>query len=301
MRDCLLTRVFLGLLVVLPTVTGCHALHPTPTIPIVVRDAETKEPIPGAEIRLWSPADNSTGRQEPTGTTGPDGVARIKADYSKVADVLIGVTAQDYLPDQVDRVLAGKVPGSPPGGAIVEMFRGPRPVIEVIVPSDFRGEFKVEVKPQEDTQNPERKRVFTCKVPPAGLRPAGGFDFTPVVVHVSGPPILSAEGRIGPEFHGLYADMTPMPAEPKDKDIVMRWVRSEGPDQYFIVGTKVDQLSAQRAAEKQIGPREKSSPNKSGGKGGGGGARGGMGGGGMGGGGMGGGGMTPSGVPAGGL
>jgi uncharacterized membrane protein YgcG len=295
-RDSHLTRVIFGPLCLLFTITGCHMLHPDQTIPVAVVDAETKMPIAGAEISLWSPADKSTGKLEPSGTTGPDGVARIKASFPKEADVLIGVSAPGYLRDEVDRLLAGKAPGAPPDGAIVEVFKGPRPTIELVVPTDFRGELKVEVKVQEEAQNPQQQRVFRYSVPSGVVRPAGGLFGPPPSVLVLGPPVIRADGRLGPEFRGIYANGSPMPAEPKDTEVVLRWVRSEGMDQFFVVGTKIDEESARRAAEKSMRLRDSSGQDKGGGKGkgggggGGGGGRGGMGGGGMGGAGVGGGG-----------
>ncbi len=278
MRDSLLTRMLLGPLALLPILTGCQLWHPTASIPIVVRDAETKEPIPGAEVKLWSPSDNRKTCIEPSGTTGPDGVVRIKAEYPKEADVLVEVTAPGYLQDEMDRILAGKAPGAPEGGGIIEIFRGPRPVIEVVVPTAFRGELKVEMKIQDVTPEQLGMRVFRYQAPLPELTKAGGLGETPVI-HVVGPPIL--DGRLGPEFRGLYSNGSTMPSEPKDKEIVLRWVRSEGLNQYFVVGTKIDQDAARKAAEKIVGSRDLS--NK-----GGGGRRGGGGGGGMGGGGMGG-------------
>jgi uncharacterized membrane protein YgcG len=249
-------------------------MHPTPVIPIVVLDAETKAPIPGAEVRLWSPSDNRKTTVEPSGTTGSDGIVKIKAEYPKEADVLIEVAASGYLQDEMDRVLAGKVTGAPAGGGIVEIFKGPRPNIEIVVPTVFRGDLKVEVKIQDAAPDQLGKRTFRFQAPP----PVLGSSAIPVV-HVVGPPVL--EGRLGPEFHGIYENGTPMPAEPKDKDIVLRWVRSEGLDQYFVVGTKIDQEAARKAAEKTVGSRDsvKSGSGSGGRKGGGGG----MGGGGMGG------------------
>jgi uncharacterized membrane protein YgcG len=261
---------------------GCHVLHPVPTVPILVQDAETKAPIPGAEVQLWTPADNSTGKQEPSGITGPDGVARIKAEFRKESDVLIHVTAPGYLPDDIDHIQAVKLPGAPAGGALIELFAGPRPVVELVVPSDFRGDVKVEVKVPEDARPQVGQRAFRYRLPT--VTPAS-YGTTPVV-RVEGPPLF--ERGLGPEFRGLYADGTPMPAEPKDTDVVLRWVRSAGADQYFVVGTKIDQESARRAAEKNIGPPEPARKASSGGGGGGGGGRGGPRGGGGGGGGSGG-------------
>ncbi len=275
MQGSLLTRILFGPLLLLPTITGCHMLHPTPTIPVVVLDAETKEPIAGAEVQLWTRLDVSPGHVEPSGITGPDGMARIKVAISKEADVLIHVCAPNYLPDAVDLMLAGKGAGAPPGGAIVEMFAGPRPTIQLLVPDNFRGDLKVEVKIQDDAQSHIRQREFLYKVPPLTPLNVAGM---PVVVHVVGPPVF--ERGLGPEFHGLYANGTPMPKEPKDSELVLRWVRSEGLDQYFVVGSKIDQESARRAAEKNIGPRESNNDSKGSGggrRGGGGGNRGGMG------------------------
>jgi hypothetical protein len=278
----LLSRIFFGPLALIPTLVGCQTLHPIPTVPIAVVDAETKAPIPGATVRLWSPADNSPSHIEPSGTTGPDGVARIKAAFPKEADVLIEVSAPGYLSDEMDRTLSAKAPGAPAGGGLVEMFAGPKPYIQLVIPTGFRGDLKAEIKVQDDAPTQPGQRVFTYNVP---LPTVENIVGTPIVVHIVAPPVI--DGRLAP-FRGLYANRTPMPAEPKDSDVVLRWVRSEGLDQYFVVGTKIDQESARRAAEKTIGPRESSGDSKSSGggrRGGGGGGRGGMGGmGGMGGG-----------------
>jgi hypothetical protein len=260
-RCCLLSRILLGAFFSLPSLAGCHTLHSTETIPIVVLDAETKTPIPGATVRLWSPADNSPSHLEPTGQTGPDGMARIKAFFPKEADVLIEVSAPGYLSDEIDRLLSSKAPGAPAGGGIVEMFSGPKPCIQLVIPTGFRGDLKVELKIQDNAPMQPGQRVFTYNVPPTTQASIIG---EPVVVHIVGPPVM--EGRLG-QFRGLYANRAPMPVEPKDTEVVLRWVRSEGLDQYFVVGTKIDEESARRAAEKNIGPRETGGETKGGGGG----------------------------------
>jgi hypothetical protein len=80
MRNPRLTRplLFAALLAVAP---GCQAFHSYRPVPVLVRDAESKQPIPGAHVRISyplmepayaPPADSS-------GPTGADGVARLRA------------------------------------------------------------------------------------------------------------------------------------------------------------------------------------------------------------------------------
>jgi hypothetical protein len=271
-------RVLFGPLCLLPAGAGCRIFQPAEPLPILVRDAETKQPVPGAKVLLWSPEDRSTGKDEPTGTTGADGIARVKSKVPKDADVLIAVSAEGFMPDEVDRAIAVKTAGSPTGGGVIEIFRGPRPTVELLIPSEYRGDVKVIMKIQDDVPFQPGQRTFGYEVPASG------------VVTVIGPPVLA--GSLGATFKGRYANGNPMPDNPKDTDVVLRWVRSEGLDQYFVVGTKIDQDAARRMAEKEV---------RSNGSGGGRGGRRGMsGGGGMGGGmggqGMGaGGGMSPGG------
>lgn len=260
-------RLLFGLFVFLPVFTGCSLFHPAPIVPVLVRDAETKQPVTGAEVQLWSRADTSPGHVDPSGVTGADGMARVKADFPKDSDVTIHAAAPGYLADVMDLVLASKTQGAPAGGGVIEIYRGPRPLIELVVPTEVRGDVKVEVKVSDDDPSPPGQRVWRYSVPVVPVS-AARLGEVPVV-HVTGGPILEHGNR--PEFRGFYPDGRPMPEKPEDGDIVLRWVRSEGADQYFVVGTKIDQESARRASEKNIGPPEKA---KSSGGGGGGGKKG---------------------------
>ena len=270
---------------------GCQTFHPTTPLTVVVRDAETHEPIPEATVRLWRFGSHSEEHDQKF-TTGPDGTATPRVAPPDDGGVMVDVTVPGYLPiapislphDVVDALSSAKPfhpYKGPPLSITVETFAGPRPKAELVIPSSYRGLVKAEIRPRADGPWPARQREFTYTLPPD----SNG------VIRLDGPMVFGLPS--GPEIVAKFADGRPIPTPPdvKNADVAFRWVRKNGSDLYFVVGTSVDAETARRqlgANDIDSGPAPKKSDGGGGGRGGGGrGGRGGRGGG-MGGGGMGG-------------
>jgi uncharacterized membrane protein YgcG len=279
---------FVGLL--LAASTGCHTFQPSTPLTVQVHDAETHAPVPGATVRLWRFGPHADERDQGI-TAGADGVAQAHLAPPDEGGVMVEVSAPGYLsaqtalPQDVTNALASAKPfhpyKGPPLVVMTEMFAGPRPVVELVVPVGYRGMVKAEIRAQADGPWPPGQRAFTYTVP------AGG------VVRVDGPAVFG--NTAVPEVIAKYADGTPLPKDAKNGEVAFRWVRRDGNDIYFAVGTAGDADAVRRT----LGNISDSAPpSRSGDKQGGGGGRGGGGGGGRrgGGGGMGGGGMGGGGM-----
>ncbi|MDB5312417.1 MAG: hypothetical protein JWO38_6619 [Gemmataceae bacterium] len=273
----------IGMAVLLPVASGCRGLpgyhgSAREAVPIRVIDAETKAPIAGAKVRLWCPNPRAPGLgKDAAGTTGTDGIALVRSDAGEDVGILIEVGAAGYLSEETDFRCAIESPGAAgppsadraPGGTVVEMFAGPRPTVELVVPTGFRGVVKAEVRIQDGVAQPGQ-RAFTFNVAPTGT------------VQVVGPPILKQ--GLGPDFRARYADGTPIPLKAEGLKMGFLWLRTAGDDHYFVVGTQTDWNEAHKAFANDTPPPRRDGGGGHGAGGGGGGGRGMRGGGGRGGG-----------------
>jgi uncharacterized membrane protein YgcG len=276
---------FVGLFLVI-SVTGCHTFQPSTPLAVNVHDAETHAPIPGATVRLWRFGPHADERDVGI-ISGADGIARTHLAPPDEGGVMMEVSAPGYLstqtsmPQDIANALASAKQfhpyKGPPLAVTMEMFAGPRPVAELIVPTGYRGMVKAEIRVNTDGPWPPGQRAFTYTVPQNG------------VVRVEGPAVFGQ--GVGPEIVAKYADGTPLPTDAKNGDVAFRWVRRDGTDIYFAVGTLGDADIVRRSLgnlgnsenQAQSGSSDKSGGRRGGGGGGGRGGRGGRGGGGGGG------------------
>ncbi|MBN9118770.1 MAG: hypothetical protein J0I06_06360 [Planctomycetes bacterium] len=276
-------RVALLVFVLVVPVTGCHTFQPSTPLTVHVRDAETQAPVPGATVRLWRFGPHAEERE--TGlTTGADGNATTRLAPPDEGGVMVEVTAPNHLTaqttlprDVVDALASAKAfhpYTGPPLVATVDVFSGPRPTVELVVPNGFRGLIKAEVRVQADRPWPAGQRTFSYTVPPDG------------VVRADGPAVFGLSA--GPEIVAKFADGTPLATEAKPEDVAFRWLRRDGTTVFYAVGTLAE-ANAARAAMGVGGDSAYSSGGSDKPKGGGGGRRGGGGMGGRGGSGRGGG------------
>jgi hypothetical protein len=215
---------------------GCESLHRYRPVPVLVRDAETKRPIPGAEVHIRYPLTrSSTAPCLSSETTGSDGIARLRAAPAE-GGLTVDAAANGYLPQTLGLTAeaVGKIEpahlfedaGQRPAGLVVEMLAGPHPTIELVVPNGYRGVVKAEVHIQEDALCPPGQRRFTYPVDP------------PETLQIVGPPLLR---RVyPPDFRAKYADGTVLSQQAADTEVGLRPLRSEGDVQVFVIGTKDD-------------------------------------------------------------
>src|SRR4051812_7402327 len=91
---------------------GCASSRP---VAVLVRDAETHAPVPGAAVELTS---STSGIADPpaAGTTGPDGVARVALHDAKGGGTFAVVHASGYLSGGED--LTGRLGASHDAAAL---------------------------------------------------------------------------------------------------------------------------------------------------------------------------------------
>jgi hypothetical protein len=209
--------------------SGCQTLRPTAPIDVQVRDAETKAPIDGAQVRLsYSTVHSDT----TSGTTGPDGTARIPTPPVQDAPLQFEAMASGYLSRQ-----SGQTVERTPTGVVLEMYAEPRPILELIVPTGYRGVVKASIRVQNDLKYEPRLRLFSFMVPANG------------VVAVVVPPVFVR--GITPDIRTRYADGTPLPREAKAFEIGCRWLKADPDSEYvFAIGTQWEADSIKREMKK---------------------------------------------------
>ena len=222
-------KLFLTLLVLLVSASGCQSLHPQQPVDVQVRDAETKKPIESAQVRVWHSADHAV---TTTGTTGPDGMAHVPAPPAADSPYFYEVKARGYLQRPAELPVERTTTG-----AIVELFAGPEPTLELVIPTGFRGAVKATIRVQKDLPYQPGQRLFSFPVSAIG------------VVDAVLPPIFTPGTT--PNIRMRYQDGTPLERNAKDFDIGCRWLKSDPESAYiFVVGTQWEADEIRRALQK---------------------------------------------------
>jgi hypothetical protein len=135
---CLIYPVLL-----LAAAPGCQALHGSRPVAIEARDAETKKPVPGVEVRISYPLETSVlTPPESKGSGGIDGVARLEAAPFGRAGIMMEVKARGYA-SEVKYLSIQEVQALEPAhwfedvqrrpaSFVVELFAEPGPAIDLI-------------------------------------------------------------------------------------------------------------------------------------------------------------------------
>jgi hypothetical protein len=242
--------------------SGCEALHRYRPAPVLVRDADTGKPIPGAEVRLsYLRVENCLAPHDSTATTAADGIARLRAVAYNELGVRVSATARGYL-DQDKNVEESAVeaiePASPfekvegrPPCIVVEMYAGPHPTLELVVPAGFRGPIQAELQVREDAPRTPGQRCFSCVVSPTG------------VAQVVGPPLLR---RVyAPDFRGRSADGAVLSRDAQGSEMGLWWLRNDGNVHHLFVGTRSEFDSERRTDAREGEGATRSSGGRRGG------------------------------------
>ncbi len=217
--------------------SGCQAFHRYRPVVIETRDAETKKPIPGASVHISYPLTSpELAPWDSTGTTGEDGTVRLRAAPYGDLGIRVETTAKGYMFEQkgmasedVDAIQPVPLFGaaeSRPVSLVVEMYAGPDPTVQLVVPMGYRGPIRAEVQTRADATGPPGQRCFTYAVSSTGT------------VQVCGPPLLRRV--VAPDFRARYADGTPLNRQGPDGEPRLWWAQSEGRYHYFLVGTRLE-------------------------------------------------------------
>jgi len=243
---------------------GCQMLHRYRPVAILVRDSDTKKPISGAVVRIsypFTPAYRAPWNA--SGTTGNDGIVRLRAAPAGDIGLMVELDATGYLCEEKDLVVEAiqaiepprlfEVVEQRPASFIFEMVAEPRPTIELVVPTGYRGTLKVEVQTQESVAFKPGQRSFSYVVPASA------------VMQVTGPVLL--RHILPPDFRARYADGTVLSHEAKDLEIGFWWLRQEGRYQCFLVGSRreFDNLSYSDSGGPGAGPSHGRGSNAGGG------------------------------------
>lgn len=234
------------MIVVLLALPGCQAFYAYRPVPVLTIDAETKQPIPAAEVHISYPMSKPPySPSESLGATGSDGVARLQAAPYGEGGVMIEASAKDYLSEQtfmtIDNVQAldrahffEDVLKRPPV-VTVALYKGPKPTVEFVVPNTYRGRIKAAVQIRPEAPCPLGQRSFPYAVPDSGE------------VAVVGPMLLQ---RVQPcDFHAKSSD-GPLPERPTDVLTVgFWWLKSDRNTHTFCIGTQSEYDAERRAIQ----------------------------------------------------
>jgi hypothetical protein len=216
---------------------GCQALHRYRPVAILVRDGETKQPIPGTMVRIsypFTPAYRAPWNASET--TANDGIVRLWAAPAGDVGLMVEVEARGYLFEEKDVAVEAIQAIEParwfeaveqrPPSFVFDMYAEPRPKIELVVPTGYRGTLKVDVETKETVAFEPGQRLFSYVVPASAD------------MQITGPPLL--QHILPPDFCARYADGTKLRHEAKEREIGFWWLRQEGRYHCFLVGTRRD-------------------------------------------------------------
>jgi hypothetical protein len=225
----------IGALFLLALVPGCLTLSPSRPVAVQALDAETNKPIPGAEVHLSYPLNQSPfAPADCSATAGPDGIARLSATPYGDEGVHVGVSAPGYLSEgkaltaefvqAIERAQFFEAVERRPANVVVALYAGPNPTVELVLPVGYRGLVKAEVVARNDIPCPPGQRSFSTTVPASG------------VVQVTGPLLLRRVGEA--DFGARFADGTPLRITGEEKNVGLWLLSAEGTSRYtFYVGT----------------------------------------------------------------
>jgi hypothetical protein len=167
----------------------------------------------------------------------------------------VEVTARGYLSEEKNVwVEAGPGPGPAhlfeqpdqhPARFVLELYAEPRPTVELVVPTGYRGVVKAEVQIEAEMACPPGQRRFRYEVPESG------------VVRVSGPPLLRR--ALSTQFQAEYADGTSLKRNAPFPDVGFWWLKGDETTQIFVVGTQYEYEDYRRAYQQESGKNRSTS------------------------------------------
>jgi hypothetical protein len=258
-NDWLVRRLIYGALM-LALASGCQVFRSGQPVSVLAVDAETKKPIPGANVRISYPLTPAyRAPAEISGKTGEDGAALLRAAPTEEG-LAMEATAPGYLYEQKS-LPADAVPppksffsfGAPEPRAVplvMELYAQPGPTIELVLPLGYRGVVRVQVEPRDDVPCPPGLRRFRFEVPASGE------------VQAIGPSLL----RRTPAITAAYANGVSLSPQVKDGEIGFLWVKSDGACEVYVVGTPIERDSLRRSDHKDRTSQSADNGQKSGGR-----------------------------------
>jgi hypothetical protein len=252
MRNRRLARRLLCLILLFCLIPGCQVFQGEQSLTVLVRDAETKQPIPTAEVyvcqRLKGDEIAPCRSRELTQTNG---IARLRGESAGDYGLQVQAVAPGHLPENVTvppKASKGQPQPADAGRSselIVEVYAAPDFSVELVLPLGYRGLVKAEIQIQDNLPLSRGQRCFRFPVSASGE------------VQVRGPSLLQ---RVPvPEYQARYAN-GPLLGKSMDVEKVgFRWIKSAGNCHYFVVGNQLDY----EALHRRLAPEETQSPSGS--------------------------------------
>jgi hypothetical protein len=258
-------RACVFLVGIVPFTSGCLSFHDYRSVGVLVRDAETKKPISGAEVSLSYPlASSPFAPFGSSGNTGKDGIIHLRAVPNEDTGLRLETTAKGYQPEdqRLSVEAVRKMAPAPwyefgsarPADLVVELYAEPSFYVELVVPVGFRGLIKTSTDIDE---------TVTCPIGERGFRYA---------VPTSGEVVIKGPARVlqiyAPAYRCKVADGTVLDSQMDSVKVGFRWLSASGASQFFVVGTELEyQHFLQDVPSEVVAP--KSGSGGGGGKGGG--------------------------------
>ena len=228
-------RFLLAAVMAIAAAAGCQMPYRSRPVAIEVRDAETKQPLPTAEVRFSDPLTQpSTTLVGPGEKTDPNGVARLEVTPNGLHDDRFQVSASGYQPyfklvsdKELQEISpAGffeKVETRPPN-YVVELYSGEPFGVDIVLPLGYHGLIKVKVvKPKREVPCPIGQRRFTFVASPPGE------------LEITGPSVIQNVPIAA--YRGRYADGTPLDNRMETNKVAFRWIKHDEDFDYFVTGT----------------------------------------------------------------
>lgn len=247
MRDCRYTRRLLCSFLLLCLAPGCRILPGTRGLSVLVRDAETKQPIANAEVYLCQRLQgDEVAPCHSKGLTQEDGITRLHTEPAGKYGLELQAIAAGYLPEKLDLSpnslkKEASAPGKDeqhPADAVVEVYSEPNFSVELVLPPGFRGLVKTEIQIQDNLPLAAHQRCFRYSVSASGD------------VVLKGPPLLQ---RVPPKDYRARYGNGPLLSKGMDAQKVgFRWIKGAGNRQFFVVGSQIDY----EVLHRQVAPEE---------------------------------------------
>jgi hypothetical protein len=237
-------------------------------VAVLVRDIETKQPVPTADVLIFYPFTNSSlAPCASSGKTAADGIVRLRAAPYGEYGIRVEASAPGYMSEGLDVGVAElqkiesahwfEATEQRPANFVLELYAEPRFGVELVLPPGYRGLVQAHVQIQDEAPCPAGQRCFRFEVPPSG------------VVSVTGPGVLRRVFPAG--YRARYADGSVLTEHMDARTVGFRWLKAEGPDQVFVVGTQNEYDSFSRElmphrGEGESSPRESSKGSGRGGR-----------------------------------
>ncbi len=249
MRSRRIAQRLFCLLLPLCLAAGCQTFQGDQTLTVLVRDAETRQPIKTAEVYLCQrlkPDEVAPCRS--AAFTQTNGIAELQTEPGGEHGFQVQAVAQGYLPETID-VPANVVKkaaspsaarGAEPRSAdvTVEVYAAPDFSVELVLPPGYRGLVKAEVQIQDNVTLPKGQRCFRFPVTASGT------------VLVRGPSLLE---RVSVrDFQARYGDGPHLGTTMDAEKVGFRWLKGAGSQHIFVVGNQMDYERLHR----QVAPEE---------------------------------------------